>query len=107
MRRRIKTLQNKTPVTVNQTPASPLRNIEATRFSPMKAIGMGTSLSFSLGEGKFLTVGHMLYLPGTGTTPLQTNLVLPPYVSNQDEKVRLVSGLQFSGSFDETTWFGK
>ena len=107
MRRRIKTLQNKTPVTVNQTPMSPLRNIEATRFSPMKAIGMGTSLSLSIGDGKFLTVGHMLYLPGTGTTPIQTNLILPPYVSNQDEKVRLVTGFQFSGSFDETTWFGK
>ena len=73
----------------------------------MKAIGMGTSLSLSIGAGKFLTVGHMLYLPGTGTTPIQTNLILPPYVSNQDEKVRLVTGFQFSGSFDETTWFGK
>ncbi|MGB8466065.1 MAG: hypothetical protein WCE49_14040 [Terrimicrobiaceae bacterium] len=94
-----------TPVTVNQTPASPLRNIEATRFSSMKAIGLGTSFSFPLGEGKFLTIGHMLYLPGNGNTPVRTGLLLPPYVSDRDEKVRLVSGFQFSGSFDETKWF--
>ena len=105
MRRKIQALQEQTPVTVNQTPASPLRNIEATRFSAMKAIGLGTSLSFSLGEGKFLTIGHMLYLPGTGTMPLETGLILPPYVSNQDEKVRLVSGFQFTGTFDESKWF--
>ena len=105
MRRKIQALQEQTPVTVNQTPASPLRNIEATRFSSMKAIGLGTSLSFSLGEGKFLTIGHMLYLPGTGSTPLETGLILPPYVSNQDEKVRLVSGFQFTGTFDESKWF--
>ena len=105
MRRRIQALQKQTPVTVNQTAASPLRNVEATRFSPMKAIGMGTSLSFPLGDRKFLTIGHMLYLPGTGNTPVQTGLLLPPYVSDRDEKVRLVSGFQFSGSFDETEWF--
>jgi Domain of unknown function (DUF4157)/Heterokaryon incompatibility protein Het-C len=105
MRRKIQALQDQTPVTVNQTPASPLRNIEATRFSAMKAIGLGTSLSFPLGEGKFLTIGHMLYLPGTGSTPLETGLILPPYVSNQDEKVRLVSGFQFTGTFDESKWF--
>ena len=40
MRRKIQALQEQTPVTVNQTPASPLRNIEATRFSAMKAIGL-------------------------------------------------------------------
>lgn len=105
MRRTIRQLQNETPVTVNQSPGSPLRNIEATRFSTMKAIGMGTSLSIPLGDRKFLTVGHMLYLPGTGGTPVDTGLILPPYVSDRDEKVRLVSGFQFTGSFDETTWF--
>lgn len=105
MRRKIQALQKHTPVTVNQTPASPLRNIEATRYSSWKAVGMGTSLSFPLGEGKFLTIGHMLYLPGTGGTPLQTGLILPPYVSDRDEKVRLVSGFQFSGMFDENAWF--
>ncbi len=105
MRRKIQALQDQTPVTVNQTPASPLRNIEATRFSAMKAIGLGTSLSFPLGEGKFLTIGHMLYLPGTGSTPLETGLILPPYVSNRDEKARLVSGFQFTGTFDESKWF--
>jgi Domain of unknown function (DUF4157)/Heterokaryon incompatibility protein Het-C len=105
MRRKIQALQMQTPVTVNQTPESPMRNVEATRFSSMKAIGLGTSLSFPLGEGKFLTIGHMLYLPGAGNTPLRTGLLLPPYVSDRDEKVRLVSGFQFSGSFDETKWF--
>lgn len=103
MRRKIGALQQVTPVTVNQTPASPLRNIEATRYSSWKPIG--TSLSFSIGEGKFLTVGHMLYLPGTGGAAMQTGLMLPPYVSDKDERVRLVSGFQFSGSFDENKWF--
>ena len=78
MRRKIQALQEQTPVTVNQTPASPLRNIEATRFSAMKAIGLGTSFSFPLGEGKFLTIGHMLYLPGTGNTPVRTG---PPFAA--------------------------
>jgi hypothetical protein len=105
MQRKIQALQKHTPVTVNQTPASPLRNIEATRYSSLKAVGMGTSLSFPVGEGKFLTIGHMLYLPGTGGTPVQTGLILPPYVSDRDEKVRLVSGFQFSGTFDENAWF--
>ena len=105
MRRKVEQLQRAAPVTVNQSPASPLRNVEATRFSPLKAIGLGTSLSFPIGERKFLTIGHMLYLPGAGTAPAPTGLVLPPYVSDRDEKVRLVSGLQFSGSFDENEWF--
>lgn len=105
MRSKIRTLQQATPVTVNQSPASPLRAVEATRFSSLKAIGMGTSLSFPIGDRKFLTIGHMLYLPGTGGTPVPTGLVLPPYVSDRDEKARIVSGLQFSGSFDETKWF--
>ncbi|MCA8975879.1 MAG: hypothetical protein KDC98_14250, partial [Planctomycetes bacterium] len=105
MRRRIRQLQMQTPVTANQTPTSPLRNVEATRFSPLKAIGLGTSMSFPIGEGKFLTIGHMLYLPGTGRQPSQTELMLPPYVSTRDEKARIVSGLQFTGSFDENEWF--
>ncbi len=107
MRRKIQALQKDTPVTVNQTPASPFRNIEATRYSSWKAVGMGTSLSFPIGGRSFLTIGHMLYLPGTGGTPVQTGLILPPYVSDRDEKVRLVSGFQFSGSFDENDWFKK
>jgi hypothetical protein len=105
MRRSIQALQSQTPVTVNHTPASPLRNIEATRYSSWKAIGLGTSLSFSLGDGKFLTVGHMLSLPGTGGSPLQTGLMLPPFVADKDEPARLISGLQFSGTFDENAWF--
>lgn len=107
MRRKVEQLQRATPVTVNQSPASPLRNVEATRFSPLKAIGMGTSLSIPIGDRKFLTIGHMLYLPGAGTAPVPTGLVLPPYVSDRDEKARLVSGFQFSGSFDENQWFKK
>lgn len=105
MRSKIRKLQQAPPVTVNQSPASPLRAVEATRFSSLKAIGMGTSLSFPIGDKKFLTIGHMLYLPGTGGTPVPTGLVLPPYVSDRDEKARIVSGLQFSGSFDENKWF--
>ena len=68
---------------------------------------MGTSLSIPIGDRKFLTIGHMLYLPGAGTAPVPTGLVLPPYVSDRDEKARLVSGFQFSGSFDENQWFKK
>jgi hypothetical protein len=103
--RRIRKLQEQTPVTVNQSPGSPLRNIEATRFSSWKALGTGTSVSIPLGGTRFLTIGHMLYLPGTGVTPTNTGIVLPPYVSDRDEKVRIVSGLQFTGTFDETKWF--
>lgn len=105
MRRRIQALQQATPVTVNQAPGSPSRNFEATRFSPLKAIGMGTSMSFSLGERRFLTIGHMLYLPGSGGRPVSTGVMLPPYVSDRDEHVRLVTGLQFTGTFDESKWF--
>jgi hypothetical protein len=103
--RRIRKLQEETPVTINQSPASPLRGIEATRFSSWKAIGTGTSFSIPLGGTRFLTVGHMLYLPGTGATPVNTGIVLPSYASDRDEKVQIVSGFQFTGTFDETKWF--
>lgn len=107
MSRRIKALQRETPVTVNQTPSSPLRNIEATRFSPMKAIGMGTSLSFSLGDRQFLTTGAMLNLPGTGAVPLKDALELPSHLTDREAKPSFMMGLQVDGSFDETKWFEK
>jgi Domain of unknown function (DUF4157)/Heterokaryon incompatibility protein Het-C len=105
MRRKIQALQSATPVTVNQTPASPLRNIEATRFSSMKAIGMGTSLSFSIGDRKFVTLGTMLNLPGAGDARLHRALQLPSELTNKDEKPSLIWGVQIGGSFEETQWF--
>ena len=65
---------------------------------------MGTSLSsFPIGDRKFLTIGHMLYLPGSAPR-FRPGWCCRP-TCRTATKVRIVSGLQFSGSFDESKWF--
>ena len=105
--RRIKELQDKTPVTVNQSPASPLRNLEATKFSTFKAIGLGTSVSVPLKDNTFFTAGYMLYVPGSGTTPDNKILVAPRSDWDQHDTPKIILGAQISGSFDLNDLFGK
>jgi hypothetical protein len=102
--RKIKELQAKTPVTVNQDPGSPLHNIEATRNSPWKGIGLGTSFSFPLKDTTFLTTGFMFNLPGTGALPDERLLAAPRAERDQD-KSSIVLGIQVSGNFDENNFF--
>lgn len=105
--RRIKALQNATPVTVNQSPASPLRNFEATRFSAWKAIGLGTSVSLPLKNKSFFTAGYMLYLPGTGSNLDDRIFVAPRSEWEAPGKPSFILGAQISGSFDEINLFKK
>jgi len=98
--RQIKELQDKTPVTVNQLPGSPLRNLEATRFSSWKAIGLGTSVSIPLKDRTFFTAGYMLYAPGTGLSPDDKILVAPRSEWDQADKPKIIFGAQISGTFD-------
>ncbi|HEX5153068.1 MAG TPA: DUF4157 domain-containing protein [Parafilimonas sp.] len=100
--RKIKELQEKTPVTVNQLPGSPLRNLEATRFSSWKAIGLGTSISIPLKDRTFFTAGYMLYAPGTGVTPDDKILVAPRSEWDPADKPKIIFGAQISGTFDLT-----
>jgi len=100
--RKIKELQDKTPVTVNQFPGSPLRNLEATRFSPWKAIGLGTSVSIPLKDRTFFTAGYMLYVPGTGLSPDDKILVAPRSEWDQADTPKIIFGAQISGTFDLT-----
>ncbi len=98
--KRIKELQARTPVTVNQSPFSPLRTLEATRFSSWKAIGLGTSFSVPLKNKTFFTAGYMLYVPGSGQTPDSRMLVAPRSDWDQSDTPRIIFGAQISGSFD-------
>jgi len=105
--RKIKELQEKTPVTVNQLPGSPLRNLEATRFSSWKAIGLGTSISIPLKDRTFFTAGYMLYAPGTGVFPDDKLLVAPRSEWDQADKPKIIFGAQISGTFDLTDLFSR
>ncbi len=98
--KRIKELQAKTPVTVNQSPDSPLRNLEATRFSSFKAIGLGTSISVPLKNRTFFTAGYMLYVPGSGQTPDSRILVAPRSEWDQKDTPKIIFGAQISGTFN-------
>jgi len=51
--------------------------------------------------GRSAESGHARAVAGSAAAAI----ILPPYVSDRDEKVRIVSGLQFTGTFDETKWF--
>ena len=101
--RRVKEMQDKTPVTVNQSEGSPLRAFEATKFSSWKAIGFGTSLSIPLKNKTFFTAGYMVSLPGTGT-PDDNIFVAPKKDWEQSDKPKIIFGVQVSGSFDVTDW---
>ena len=105
--RKIKELQDKTPVTINQLPGSPLRNLEATRFSSWKAIGLGTSLSIPLKDRTFFTAGYMLYAPGTGLSTDDKLLVAPRSEWDQADKPKIIFGAQISGTFDLTDIFNR
>ena len=96
----IKQLQASTPFTVNHSPASPLRNLEATKFSAWKAIGLGTSLSVPLKNNTFFTAGYMIYMPGSGQTPDSRMLVAPRSDWDQSDTPKIIFGAQISGSFD-------
>lgn len=99
--KRIKLLQEKTPVTVNQLPGSPLRAFEATRFSSWKAIGLGTSVSVPLKDKTFFTAGFMVSLPGTGQLPDNSLLVAPKSEWDAGQP-QIIWGAQVSGTFDLT-----
>lgn len=105
--RQIKDLQDKTPVTVNQVPTSPLRNLEATRFSSWKAIGLGTSVSIQLKDRTFFTAGWMLYAPGTGNSLDDKMFVAPRAAWAADDKPAFVYGAQVTGTFDLTDMLSK
>jgi hypothetical protein len=101
--RRIKALQDKTPVTVNQLPGSPLRNFEATRFSSWKAIGLGTSVSLQLKDRTFFTAGYMLYAPDTGKQLSDDKIFVAPRSAwDQNDRPAIILGAQVSGTFDLT-----
>jgi hypothetical protein len=105
--KKIKELQDKTPVTVNQTPGSPLRNLEATRFSSWKAIGLGTSIAVPLKDNTFFTAGYMLYAPGTGVLQDDKLLVAPRSEWDQADKPKIIFGAQISGTFDLNDLFNR
>lgn len=102
--RKIKELQDKTPVTINQTPFSPLRNLAATRFSSWKAFGLG-SMAVPLKDCTFFTAGFMLYAPGTGVSVDDTLLVAPRPEWDVADKPKVIVGAQISGTFDLTDIF--
>lgn len=105
--RRIKDMQGKTPVTVNQLPGSPLRNFEATKYSSWKAIGLGTSVSLRLKDNTFFTAGYMLYAPGTGKLPDDKIFVAPRSAWQQNDQPTIILGAQVSGNFDLSDLFTK
>jgi len=105
--RKLKDLQDKTPVTVNQLPGSPLRSFEATKYSSWKAIGLGTSVSLRLKDNKFFTAGYMLYAPGIGKLPDDKIFVAPRSAWEQNDKPSIILGAQVSGSFDLSDLFTK
>jgi hypothetical protein len=105
--RRIKDLEDKTPITVNQLPGSPLRSFEATKYSSWKAIGLGTSVSLPLKNKTYFTAGYMLYAPGTGKLPDDKIFVAPRPNWEQNDKPAIIFGAQVSGSFDLTDLFTK
>ncbi len=105
--RRIKELQDKTPTTVNQDSGGLLRNVEATRFSSWKAIGLGTSFSVPLKDNTFFTAGYMLYLPGTGSTLNDRIFVAPRSHWDQSDTPKIIMGAQISGTFDVSNLFKK
>ncbi len=84
---RIAKVQQRTPVTANQWPISPLRNMEASKDSPL---AMPFGAAFSLGKYGFLQAGVGVKRPGS-LDPV------PPLRNPTDTRSPFVGGVQWTG----------
>jgi len=87
---RLSEAEKRTPVTVNQAVFSPLRNLEASKDSPM-AIPLGVAVP--LGGTTFLQLG------GGVTRPSPLDPRLPESADRTDQRSGLFGGAQITGHF--------
>lgn len=87
---RLAEAERRTPVTVNQAVFSPLRNLEASKDSPL-AIPLGVAVP--LGGRTFLQAGGGVTRPG----PLDQRF--PEPVERTDQRSGLFAGVQVTGHF--------
>jgi hypothetical protein len=87
---RLAEAERKTSATVNQAPFSPLRNLEASRNSPM---AMPIGLALPLGGQTFLQAG------GGVTRPSVLDPRLPDPGKETDERSSPMAGIQLTGRF--------
>ncbi len=88
---KIAAAEKRTPVTVNQMPFSPLRNLEASKDSPM---AMPVGVAFNLGRAGMIQAGGGLMRPNNALDSRFT----PPSPPS-DQRSSFVAGAQWTGHF--------
>ncbi|MEZ4774823.1 MAG: hypothetical protein R3D00_16680 [Bacteroidia bacterium] len=88
-------IQKRTPETINQSPFSPLRNLEASSYGPMK-MPLGIAIPVQTKKSHFwIQLGVGVMAPGaSGTDGLPM-----PRPDSSDQTPGFVGGIQFGGGF--------